>query len=328
METGRTVAGSMGCWALCVVAGTGCQRLGEPEDAGAGGWLEEEEPWRPEPGEDEPLPRRPTEEPGRGEPEDRGEPDDPDEPDPDDQGDSVFIMEPDGGPPDIECDIWDPHCPAGQKCSVWATDGGNVWTATGCFDLWAEPAAAGEPCQAFGSDRVPPGVSGRDTCEAGSLCWDPDPETGIGMCVAFCIGSPDAPTCQDADHICNVGKEVVSLCLERCDPTVQDCPVGCACYPTRPADEFQCLRDWSGDEGAFGSPCDFPNECDPGFFCGSPDNVPDCGRGRTGCCNAFCDLAEPSCPHAHQVCLPWYPDPSAAPLEELANVGFCAYATP
>lgn len=281
---------------------------------------EDEEPdGEEDPGSGEPRPPDPDDPPA---PDPEDEPDDggPETEPPDDGEESVFIQEPDGGGTGIECDVWNQDCPERKKCTLWANDGGNSWNATRCAPVVDPADKVGEPCSVMGNP-----MDGLDTCEDGSFCWDPDPDTMIGRCVAFCVGSPDSPTCADPDHICNVFKNGGSMCLERCNPLVQDCPVGCACYQTA-AEEFQCMLDASGDEGAYGDPCEFVNVCDAGLFCAAPYNVPDCAS--AGCCDPFCDLTNPSCPDPQQECLPWYSEDYPAPLEELTDVGFCGIVQP
>jgi hypothetical protein len=225
-----------------------------------------------------------------------------------------FIMDPDGGSAGFECDIWAQDCPDGEKCNIWANDGGSSWNATKCVPVMPEPDAESEPCIVYGESW-----SGLDSCELGSFCWDMDPETGFGLCVAFCVGSEANPTCADPDKSC-VGKDFM-LCLPVCSPIDQDCPVGCACYPVN--DEFQCFPVATEDDsGHYGDECEFVNVCQPGLFCANPEAVPACVS--SGCCSRFCDLAAPDCPAVDEgvECVPWYEEGQAAP--GLDNVGACA----
>ena len=114
------------------------------------------------------------------------------------------------------------------------------------------------------------------------------------------------------------------LCLPNCDPLLQDCNDGEACYPTN--DAFSCVPDAGGENGLYAEPCEFLNVCDPGLFCAVADGVPDC-QGSNGCCSPFCDLSDPeasaSCPGAAggQECVAWYEENQAPPGYE--NVGAC-----
>jgi hypothetical protein len=180
--------------------------------------------------------------------------------------------------------------------------------------------APGEPCDVEGS-----GVSGTDSCELGAMCWDVDPETLEGVCVAFCVGSADNPVCEDANTSCAInGDGVLALCLPSCDPLLQDCGEGQLCAPV--ADAFSCVPDASGDMGAPGDPCEFINVCDPGMFCASTELVPGCDGAGAGCCTAFCDLGEapPACLPG-QECTPWYEPGNAPPGHE--DLGACALPT-
>lgn len=224
---------------------------------------------------------------------------------------SGFIMDPDGGLVTYECSLYEQDCESGEKCNVWANDGGNSWNATKCVAVDPDPQLIGEECEAEGS-----GVSGIDNCERGAFCWDVDPE-GSGMCVSYCQGSEEQPTCDDPRMFPAAGKEFC-ICLERCEPLMQDCPAGCACYST--GDRFQCVPDASGpDDGGFGDPCEFANSCDPGLNCTNPSFL-DC-EGASGCCTSFCDLSKPDqCPQGHE-CQSAFAEGQALPGYE--DVGLC-----
>jgi hypothetical protein len=231
---------------------------------------------------------------------------------------SGFIQPPDGGGMTYECDLWAQDCPAGEKCNVWANDGGGAWNATKCVPIDPDADEAGEPCTV-----VDNGVSGLDSCVLGAMCWDVDPGTNEGVCVAFCVGPAANPTCADPSMMCNNGREF-ALCLPSCCPLLQDCHEGEACYPVN--DTFWCVPDAGGEQGEFGDECEFLNVCDPGLFCANPDSVPGC-HSAIGCCSQFCYLADPnasaSCAGADggQECVPWFEDGQAPPGEE--DLGAC-----
>jgi hypothetical protein len=222
-----------------------------------------------------------------------------------------------------ECDLWLQDCPRGEKCMPWANDGGT-WNATRCSPIAEDPDAPGEPCTVEGN-----GVSGIDSCELGSMCWDVDPKTLEGVCVAFCVGSPENPVCEDANATCALsGDGVLILCLPNCDPLQQDCSEGQACYPIQ--DYWSCAPDASGDAGGYGEVCEFINVCNPGYVCMEASAVPpgEPCEGAIGCCTAICNLDDPlgdaQCEGAAdgQTCQPWYEDGTAPPGYEL--VGVCA----
>jgi len=234
----------------------------------------------------------------------------------------VFIQEPDGGGVDVECDIFEQDCPEGEKCMPWANDGGSSWNATKCSPIDPSPKKAGEPCTAEGS-----GVSGVDDCEAGAMCWDVDPETLEGYCVAFCVGTPDAPTCENPCEHCPVYDDgILLICLPMCDPVAQDCPPNQGCYPVN--ETFICAVDASGpDDGAYKDPCEYINVCDPGLACVNADVVPGCA-GAVGCCAPFCRVgaANPGCPDTNQgvECVPWWEEGQEPPLPcAEGGIGVC-----
>jgi hypothetical protein len=150
------------------------------------------------------------------------------------------------------------------------------------------------------------------------ICWYVDRKTNEGTCVAFCIDQED-PTCDDPDTMCMLnGDGVLILCLPLCDPLMQDCPAGEACYPI-PGERYACAPDITDGEGLFGEPCSALNGCAPGFFCGDGQSVPDCSE--SACCNAFCDLNQPNtCPGAGQVCVPMFENPPPG----MEHVGRCS----
>ena len=122
-----------------------------------------------------------------------------------------------GGPGDIdfpntpfECDIWEPDCPEGEKCSAWANDGGTEFNATRCAPVAVTPDQVGEECSVEGSE-----YSGVDSCDHGSRCYDVDPLTNLGICVALCEGTAEDPICEDPSTTCTViATDVLAVCLE------------------------------------------------------------------------------------------------------------------
>ncbi|MCX4241144.1 ribulose phosphate epimerase [Paraliomyxa miuraensis] len=244
-------------------------------------------------------------------------------PDPDSAG-FQFIPTPEGGSW-LECDLYAQDCPPGEKCMPWANDGGPFWNATRCSPIAEDPGAPGDPCMVEGS-----GVSGIDDCELGSMCWNVDPETNEGSCVALCSGSVSNPYCEDPGTYCAISAdEFFELCLPQCQPVEQDCPDGQACYPIQ--DRWSCAPDASGDMGAYGDPCEFINVCDPGLVCLSTEAAPPglpC-EGAFGCCLEVCALslgdAQCSGVAEGEICQPWYEE-EATPFG-YDDVGVCALAS-
>jgi hypothetical protein len=210
-------------------------------------------------------------------------------------------------------------CPDDQKCAPWDNTGQGVWNATKCVPVDPDPAQLGKPCRAEGSP-----TSGIDDCDHGSICWGVDPDTLAGTCVAQCQGSEADPSCPEG-LLCSVTNGgVLTLCLEPCDPVMQDCPQGEGCYGVGPY--FVCMPEQSLAPGTYGQPCDQIPACTSGFFCVAAAHVPEC-EGTDGCCTSFCDLsdADPDATCAAfsptLVCLPWYGRDDARAGYE--HVGLC-----
>jgi hypothetical protein len=232
-----------------------------------------------------------------------------------------FIMPKDGGSTGTkECDQWVQDCPRGEKCMPYSGDGDNAWESLKCVQVQENADAVGEPCTVEGS-----GVSGIDSCEKGAMCWNVDTETGTGVCVAMCIGTPDQPKCADAETSCfNSNDGVLTLCLPKCDPLLQDCEGDDLCiYNPQATSEFLCVLDASGEEGQEFDVCEYINACDKGFFCANPALATECDPMAGGCCLPWCDLSvmPAPCNGVNQECLPWFEMGQAPP--GLENLGVC-----
>jgi hypothetical protein len=220
--------------------------------------------------------------------------------------------------PAPDCDLWAQDCPEGEKCMPWANDGGNAWNSARCSPVDDDPGQAGDECTVEGS-----GVSGIDTCGIGLMCWNVN-EENIGTCAAFCGGTEANPVCENPNESCVIANDgFLILCLPNCDPLLQDCNEGEACYPVN--DAFACAPDASGTLGLYADPCEYINACDPGLFCANAEAVPNCA-GSQGCCSNFCDLAaqdpNASCVGDGQECVTWYEEGQSPPGFE--DIGACA----
>lgn len=216
----------------------------------------------------------------------------------------------------FECNPWTQNCPDGQKCMPWADDGSSAWNATKCTDIMPNAGKPGDPCTAEGN-----GVSGVDSCEKASMCWDISQETGIGTCVGFCMGSQEAPTCPSLFNCVIDGSGTLILCLPGCDPLAQGCSNTDVCIPQPMGDGFVCVLDASGDMGQQNDPCEYANSCDPGLLCAEPAFATECDPMAPGCCLPFCDLTMPKCTNQGAQCVGWH-EPGMAP-PGLENVGIC-----
>jgi hypothetical protein len=232
-------------------------------------------------------------------------------------GETGTTTEGDTGEP--ACDPWAQDCPTGQKCAPYDDDpDGPSWDSWRCVDLDPTPEEVGDPCHVNGNVN-----SGLDNCELGAMCWDVDPETDVGTCVALCEGSPQSPTCAAGSHCAVLNDGGLNICLLDCDPLAQDCPAGDECIPLPDTDNFICVLDAGGAEGQAFDTCEFANACDPGLFCTDPAAASECDPLGFGCCTPFCDVTEPNtCPGVGQQCLPWF-DPMAAPAG-FEDVGVCS----
>lgn len=217
-----------------------------------------------------------------------------------------------------ECDVWTQDCPDGEKCVPWADDGGNVWNALRCAPVDGN-GQPGDACTLVGE------LTGIDDCALGSICMRLDDGTDNGVCVPQCEGTAETPSCEDIGRTCIVGNDgVLTVCMEKCDPTVQGCPAGLGCYPLGP-ETYGCWPDFSGDVGAYGDECMWSNSCDPGLLCWNPEAVPGCEG--ASCCSEYCNLNDPD-PDAKcsgqaegQVCVPL--DLGGGPVAGLEHVGVC-----
>ncbi|MEM9453904.1 MAG: hypothetical protein AAGF11_06975 [Myxococcota bacterium] len=226
----------------------------------------------------------------------------------------------DPGNPNLECDLYLQDCPVGEKCMPWGNDGGT-WNATRCSPVEPMPGQVGDPCLVQGS-----AATGLDDCDLGTMCWDVDPKTNMGECIELCNGCPDEQYCDGPSATCFVANNgILPLCIGTCDPLIQDCSEGQACYPVGNA--FICGPDASGRMGVYGDPCEFINVCDPGLSCQPVATVPGC-IGALGCCTEYCDLTDPAgdaqCTGAPagQTCQPWVP--MGMPVAGYEDVGICS----
>lgn len=96
-----------------------------------------------------------------------------------------------------------------------------------------------------------------------------------------------------------------------CDPLLQDCFAGEACYPEN--DAFECGGPTGPGQGD--DPCAVDEECQAGLFCATD-----------GVCREFCDINDGSSCGFDLTCEPWFPAGTAPP--GLEDVGFCDDAPP
>jgi hypothetical protein len=213
-------------------------------------------------------------------------------------------------PPDTgvhACDPWLQDCPGGEKCVAYSASGGN-WDANRCVEINGV-GQQGDPCTYSGT------AESIDDCGADSFCWNVDVE-GIGVCTPFCDGTVDSPLCEP-DQGCTIANNgSINLCLQSCDPLLQDCEAGSVCFYDFSGD-FVCT--FPSDGTVTGGACGFINDCAPGNVCLSAEALPECD-GPT-CCGAFCSLGDPTCATVGTECTPFFEEGSAPPA--YVDIGVC-----
>jgi hypothetical protein len=189
-----------------------------------------------------------------------------------------------------DCSQLEQDCPRGSKCMPYADDGGNFANATRCVPIVPDPNAPGEPCTVVGSP-----LSGEDDCDGRSMCWHVDADTLQGICLPFCMGTEDEPTCSGACEECKIPfGSGPFVCRSPCDPLLGDCLPGYGCYFID--DVLGCWPDMSSEGVGIGSPCEFRNDCPSGSMCWRAAGVPGCPAGG-GCCVPFCTVGDvETCP--------------------------------
>lgn len=211
-----------------------------------------------------------------------------------------------------ECEPIQQDCPEGQKCTAVAKAEGTPWDYNTCVPVQGE-GVAGDPCDVQDNK-----YSGFDNCGKGLLCMFTDQAGMGGICIEFCDVAMSCPMTGAACEIYNEG--VLPICLPACDPLIQDCPEGQACY--QGAAGFACFKNVAPpDKGGQGSECKSVNICQGGYHCADAALLPDCAG--EGCCTAFCAVSEgdANCPDG-LMCLPFFAEDEPPP--EYADVGICS----
>ena len=213
----------------------------------------------------------------------------------------------------IECDPFMQDCPDGEKCVSYASSGGG-WDARKCVPVLGDQPP-GEPCTYGGV------VDATDDCDETSACYDVADIDGelVGTCFSFCTGTPDFPECPVGSRCLLGGNFSPLLCITTCDPLLQDCNDGLACFWT--GGNFNCI--FTTQNIPVGNPCGFINDCAAGLVCLAADTLPSCAD--ASCCSAFCDLESGDAPCDAQfpgtACVPVFEQDQAPPGYE--QVGVC-----
>jgi hypothetical protein len=211
-----------------------------------------------------------------------------------------------------ECDSFAQDCPEGEKCVPYASSGYS-WDALKCVPVLGEQAP-GESCTYSGAE------ASTDDCDATSFCWNVMDVGGeaIGTCTPFCTGTGDEPECPEGSA-CTISSDgVVYLCVSNCDPILQDCNDGLACYWA--TNGFNCI--FTTQDIPPGEPCGFINDCVAGNGCLTAEVLPSCAD--AACCSPFCDLSlvDQTCDVLPgTACVAFFEQGMAPPGYE--NVGVC-----
>lgn len=219
------------------------------------------------------------------------------------------------------CDPWQQDCPDGYKCMAYAEEGEPAFTGTKCTPVVENPGVVGDPCNVEGG-----WWTGIDDCGPGLACWNINHADNTGQCVSLCTGSEDAYACPETGDICVFWVPgIAHVCLQDCDPLLQDCPSGQACLPdwASGGQAFVCLTEYSFEEGQEFDPCEFSNACDPGLMCWDSTAAVECDQGGGGCCISFCDINNPQCNGEGAMCGSIYGAIGGEPPPEFTDVGLC-----
>lgn len=188
-----------------------------------------------------------------------------------------------GIPPDVTNEPCAPlaqDCFPTHKCVPFSTVQASPFLdANKCMPILGDKGW-GEPCTLSSFNE------GQDDCDGTGFCWNLEWVDGElhGTCVPFCTGSPQSLMCPAGWGCLFSG--AVALCNKQCDPLLQDCPAEYGCYWSQNA--FQCAL--TGSQGHDISPCDQPNDCQPGLVCVAQEQVPGCPGNESTCCTPLCDL--------------------------------------
>lgn len=209
-----------------------------------------------------------------------------------------------------ECDPFAQDCPEDEKCVPYANDGGNVWNANKCVPVTGS-GAIGDTCIWGGI------VEATDDCGPESICWDAMDVDGqdVGVCTEYCGGTADAPICPPSTSCIIINEGSINICIVNCDPLLQDCGAGLACFWANTA--FSCI--FTAGDIPTGEPCGYINDCAAGNFCTDAAALPACAG--SACCSPYCDLTDPVCSVAGTECSSFFEEGMAPPGYE--DVGLC-----
>jgi hypothetical protein len=224
-----------------------------------------------------------------------------------------FISWPDGGSTGCAamswCDIWAQDCREdGFKCVPWSADGDDEiegCVTSRCVEIDSDPVPVGGVCTV-----VEQAWTGFDDCGPDSFCWDVDPATLQGTCVALCGGTQADPECTGGLECFVAFREWLTACVPSCEPLGAACAAGSTCV-VADGEASVCVPESFGIPSTAGEGC-YDMGCAHGLACVDADALPECDYGR--CCAPLCDPAASDCAE---------PQPTCTPLEGTPGVGAC-----
>jgi hypothetical protein len=224
-----------------------------------------------------------------------------------------FLVPPDGGVSG-QCSPTSQDCPRGEKCTAVSDTPGEPWAINTCVPVMGE-GQPGDPC-----DIADGKYTGLDNCGVGAICLLTDDEGKGGACVEFCDENMACPITGEKCVVYNDG--ALPICLGNCDPLLQDCPEGQACYNSGGSD-FVCFKESAmPGEGLPGDECTYVNQCQKGSFCANAASLADCSA-DTGCCTPYCPISGGNGPcNPGEECVGFFAEGEAPPGYE--DVGVCA----
>jgi hypothetical protein len=221
-----------------------------------------------------------------------------------------FVPTSDFGPVVSECDPFLQDCPDGEKCVAYDPAGGS-WTANKCV-MVAGSGVTGDTCNYAGT------LEATDDCGADTYCWDVMDVDGaqVGVCTPFCTGTADDPVCPPDTSCLNANDGSINLCVATCDPLLQDCGSGLACFWAN--NGFNCI--FTTQDIPMGEPCGFINDCQAGLGCLTAEVLPNCNG--SACCGSWCSISEgAACLQMGTECSAFFEEGMAPPGYE--DVGVC-----
>ena len=216
-------------------------------------------------------------------------------------GQPGLIPPPDDFPLGIECDIFTQDCAVGDKCVPYASSG-NYFDNYKCVPVLGDQSV-GEPCTYTNP------ADSTDDCDATSFCW-------FGTCESFCTGTPDDPECPPGSSCLLSADFGIVVCIDSCDPTLQDCNDDFACHWNS---SFTCAA--PTQDIPAGEPCEAQQDCIAGTFCAAASGLSSCAD--ASCCTPYCEIGDdlPCAVMPETACVPFFEEDQAIPGYE--HVGVC-----